>query len=64
MDPRTADEKYAVNPNNFSNDPDYAYHSLSWHAARVTFTERREQQSAAKIERDAARRRSLAEVAA
>ena len=39
-----------VNPHDYD-DPDYAYHSMSWHAARIESAERREQAQAAKIER-------------
>jgi len=55
-DPRTADERYRVNPNDYSEDPSYGYHSLSWHAARAVVDERKE---ARKSSRDRARARGL-----
>lgn len=34
-----------INPNDFSDDPDYAYHSLSWHAARAAWDTRQERRA-------------------
>lgn len=34
-DTRTADERYAVNPNDFRDDPHYRYRPLSAHAAAI-----------------------------
>ena len=60
-DTRTADERYLVNPNDYSDSPGYMYHSLSWHAAHIVVDERKAARNAA---RDNARARGLSVKAA
>ena len=55
-DTRTADERYLVDPYDYSDDPGYGYHSLGWHAARIADDERA---LARKAARDNARARGL-----
>lgn len=40
-DTRTADERYPVNPNDYTDDTDYAYRPLAEHARRIVADESR-----------------------
>lgn len=53
-DTRTSDERYRVDPFDYSEDPGYGYHSLGWHAARIADDEKK---LARKAARDNARAR-------